>query len=82
MIRRVAFLPAAERDFGRLDRITQERIASVLERYAESGHGDVKRLKGRAGQHRLRVGKWRVFLVLNSPDLVLVIGIDNRGKAY
>ena len=55
---------------------------SALERYAESGHGDVKRLKGREGQHCLRVGKWRVFFVLNAPDLIVVIGIDNRGEAY
>ena len=82
MIRRVEFLPAAERDFARLDRTNQERIVAALERYAVSGHGDVKRLKGREGQHRLRVGKWRVFFVLNTPDLVLVIGIDNRGEAY
>ncbi len=45
MIRRVEFLPAAERDFARLDRTNQERIVATLERYAVSGHGDVKRLK-------------------------------------
>ena len=51
-------------------------------RYATTGHGDIKPLRGRPGDFRLRVGKWRVFFRHDEPDLVLVIGIDNRGEAY
>jgi len=78
----VQFLPAALRDFDGLDRITQRRVTAALERFAATGHGDVKRLQGRAGEFRLRVGKWRVFFDLDTPGILLVNGIDNRGQAY
>ena len=53
-----------------------------LVRFAATGHGDVKSLKDRPGELRLRVGKWRVFFSLEPPDLIRVLGIDNRGEAY
>jgi len=81
-MRTVQFLPAAVRDFDRLDRITQQRVTAALERLAGSGHGDVKRLQGRMRDYRLRVGKWRVFLDLDTPGVILVTGIDSRGQAY
>ena len=75
MIRRIVFRPAALRDLARLDRVVQARIAAT-------GHGDVKPLRDRPGELRLRVGKWRVFFCLEPPDLIRVLGIDNRGEAY
>jgi mRNA-degrading endonuclease RelE of RelBE toxin-antitoxin system len=80
--RRVAFRPAAIRDLERLDRVVQARIDAALVRYALTGHGDVKSPKNRTGELRLRVGKWRIFFSLEPPDLVRVLGIDNRGDAY
>jgi hypothetical protein len=53
-----------------------------LVRFAATGHGDVKSLKDRPGELRLRVGKWRVFFSLEPPDFIRVLGIDNRGEAY
>jgi hypothetical protein len=47
-----------------------------------TARGDVKSLKDRPGELRLRVGEWRIFLSLEPPDLVRVPGIDNRGEAY
>ena len=82
MIRRVVFRPAALRDLERLDRTLQARIIAALMRYATTGHGDVKSLRDRQGEMRLRVGKWRVFFYHEPPDLVRVLGIDNRGEAY
>jgi len=82
MIRRVVFRPAAFRDLARLDRITQARIDAALMRFATTGHGDVKPIQGRPGVLRLRVGKWRIFFSLDPPDLIRVLGIDNRGEAY
>ena len=51
-------------------------------RFATTGHGDVKSLQDRPGELRLRVGKWRIFFFLEPPDLIRVLGIDNRGEAY
>jgi mRNA interferase RelE/StbE len=80
--RKIVFRPAAVRDLENLDRIVQARIDAALSRYAAIGHGDVKALRGRPGEFRLRVGKWRIFFELDSPGLIRVLGIDNRGEAY
>jgi mRNA interferase RelE/StbE len=82
VIRRVVFRPSAVRDFARLDRIVQARVDAALVRYAATGHGDVRSLKDRPGQMRLRVGKWRIFFYIEAPDVIRVFGIDNRGEAY
>jgi mRNA interferase RelE/StbE len=82
VIRRVVFRPAALHDLARLDRIVQARIDAALVRFAATGHGDVKSLKDRPGEMRLRVGKWRIFFCLEPPDLIRVLAIDNRGEAY
>jgi mRNA interferase RelE/StbE len=82
VIRRIVFRPAAARDLASLDRLVQARIDAALVRYAATGHGDVKSLQGRPGELRLRVGKWRIFFCLEPPDLIRVLGIDNRGEAY
>jgi hypothetical protein len=58
------------------------RILHALTRYGGLGEGDVKRLTDREGLYRLRVGKWRIFFDLDSPDSVRIHGIDNRGEAY
>jgi len=65
--RQLLFRPAAVRDLENLDRSVQARIDAALSRFAATGHGDVKSLKGRPGEFRLRVGKWRVFFTLDSP---------------
>jgi len=65
-----------------MDVSDRSRIRQALERYAATGYGDVKALRGEFhGLYRLRVGKWRVFFALE-PDLVRVISIDNPGQAY
>jgi mRNA interferase RelE/StbE len=80
--RRFVWEATARADLRRLDRDTAMRILLTLTRYAETGEGDVKRLIDREGLCRLRVGKWRVFFDLDSPDIVRIHGIDNRGQAY
>jgi len=62
--------------------MVQARIDAALVGYATTGLGDVKSLKDRPGELRLRVGKWRIFFFLEPPDLIRVLGIDNRGDAY
>lgn len=59
----IVWEPAARADLRRLDRDTAMRILVALTRYAEVGEGDVKRLTGRDGLYRLRIGKWRMFLI-------------------
>jgi len=74
--------PAAPADLRCIDRETAMRILLALTHCGETCEGNVKRLTDREGLFRLRVGKWRVFFDLDTPDTVRIHGIDNRGQAY
>ncbi len=53
-------------DAGRLPRNVRERIVRRAEEWAGTGHGDLAPLHNIPGAtHRLRVGDWRAFLVLD-----------------
>ncbi len=70
------------KDLKKLDADTQSRIVAALERLAATGDGDVRPLRGEfAGTYRLRVGKWRVFFLLEATTII-ACHIDNRGEAY
>lgn len=74
----------ARRDLRRLDAPDQRRIVAAVERFADSGHGDVKRLTDiDPPQYRLRVGSWRVRFTVDREAAVLhVLHVLHRGKAY
>ena len=82
MMRSFLWEPAARADLRKLDRETAMRILLTLTRYGNTGEGDVKMLTDRDGLYRLRVGKWRLFFDLDSPNTVRIHGIDNRGQTY
>jgi mRNA interferase RelE/StbE len=82
VIRKADFDPAAWRDLKRLDRQNQDRILSAIRRLVGSQQGDVKKLQGRDGEYRLRVGRWRVFFYVEKSENMIVFRIDNRGEAY
>lgn len=78
----VAWTSAALGDLRRQDRRLTERIIAAVERLAETGHGDVKRLRG-SEEYRLRVGQWRVRFALEAEEAkLLVLRVLPRGSAY
>lgn len=73
----------ADSDLERLDRAMLERVVAAVERYAQTGHGDVKPLRGQSGLFRLRVGSWRVlFELVVDESGMLVLRVLARGRAY
>lgn len=73
----------AVQDLRNLDPPDARRVVSRVERFATTGHGDVKKLKGVADRWRLRVGDWRVFFThVQEGDALLVLRVRPRGKAY
>lgn len=72
----------ARKDLRRLDRQAADRVVRALERYAETEHGDVKRL-----QHvdpptwRIRVGELRVLVRLVEGQ-IRVQRVLPRASAY
>jgi mRNA interferase RelE/StbE len=66
----VAFTPASARQRAKLSPDVRRRIDGRLTEFATTGHGDVKRLKGRDGM-RLRVSDWRLILYEDQGTIVV-----------
>jgi mRNA-degrading endonuclease RelE of RelBE toxin-antitoxin system len=59
------------------------RVRAALERFADTGAGDVRRLVDPGKRLRLRVGDWRVILALDDdPPTVRVLRVLHRREAY
>ncbi|MYN66191.1 MAG: type II toxin-antitoxin system RelE/ParE family toxin [Acidobacteria bacterium] len=58
----VEFSSRAVRDLKQLDRPTRARVVDAIERHASTGAGDIKRLRDRDAEWRLRVGDWRILI--------------------
>lgn len=72
--------PAAAKTLHKLPRNKRERILTAVERLPA---GDVRSLKGRPGEWRLRVGDWRALIRLDSTARVIVVtAVKPRGGAY
>ncbi|MDO8750998.1 MAG: type II toxin-antitoxin system RelE/ParE family toxin [Dehalococcoidia bacterium] len=79
----VIITPRAKKDLEGLDRNVASRVIQALQRYAETGHGNLKRLHSAGRELRLRVGDWRVIAMLdNSTDILYVLRVRNRREAY
>jgi len=81
-VKRLEWSPPAQNDVRKLDRAVARRIFAALDRYAESGYGDLARLQGESHEYRLRVGDWRVRVRLEGPDLVVILRVRHRREAY
>lgn len=66
----------AAKDLDALPRDAREQVETGLNRYAMTGHGDVKALQGRDG-YRLRIGSYRVIFDEDATT-VLAIYIGRR----
>ena len=73
--------PALE-DMAALDKGNAHRVKQALERFAETGAGNVKRLQGiDPPEYRLRVGDYRVRFHQHE-ETVQVLRVRNRREAY
>ena len=81
-MKRIRFEPSVPSEVRAIERDTARRILQALHRYAESGEGDVKALKGdRKGLKRLRVGDYRVLFDENT-EAITVHRVRDRKDVY
>ena len=78
----IEWKPAARGDLRAIDRKTALRILHTITRYANTGEGDVRRLKGAKSELRLRVSGWRVRLEPVSGGGIRILRILPRSQAY
>ncbi|MBT3265610.1 hypothetical protein HN371_00580 [Candidatus Poribacteria bacterium] len=64
------------------DRQLARRLQRKVARWAETGAGDWRALRGEEGGSRLRDGKWRVLLFQAPSGIVYVVDVENRDRAY
>jgi mRNA interferase RelE/StbE len=78
------FSARARRDLQRLDPQTRARIVGGIERYVDTGAGDVRRLRGQhRGLWRLRLGEWRVlFVYQRDQNAIEFERVSPRREAY
>ena len=68
---------------GRRDPAAARRIGAALDRFAQGGYGDVRKLEGPDGEYRLRVGSWRILFVLEDGGRAIVVTrVLDRRDAY
>jgi mRNA interferase RelE/StbE len=79
-MRPIAFTATSARQWAKLSPDVRRRIDKRLTEFATTGHGDAKRLKGRAGV-RLRVGDWRVIFYEDQGTIV-VVAVGHRREIY
>jgi len=75
-VKTIVLTLSAAKDLDGLHREAREQVEAGLHRYAMSGQGDVKALKGRAG-FRLRIGSYRVIFDEDATT-ILAIYIGRR----
>jgi mRNA interferase RelE/StbE len=76
----IAFTATGARQWGKLSPDVRRRIDQRLTEFAATGHGDIKRLKGRDGM-RLRVGDWRVIF-FEERGTIVVAAVGHRREIY
>jgi mRNA interferase RelE/StbE len=80
-VKKIAFTEQASADVRRLDIPTAMRVFAALHRFAETGVGDVKKLRGDTEESRLRVGDYRVRFV-EEADAIHIKRVLHRSEAY
>jgi len=80
----VIIMPKAEKDLVRLPAADQRRVKAAIDMLSGGPHhGDILKLQGGKDAWRLRVGDWRIRLLINGATRTIVISrVLPRGRAY
>lgn len=81
-MKRIVFSEEAKADLRTIPQHIAMNILTAIHRLAEQGSGDVKELKGKDGEKRLRVGDHRVRFSEERPDTLRIHTVKNRKDAY
>jgi len=76
LVKTIILTPSAAKDLDSLPRDARGQVEAGLHRYAMTGQGDVKTLRGRDG-YRLRVGSYHVIFDEDAAT-ILAIYIGRR----
>jgi mRNA-degrading endonuclease RelE of RelBE toxin-antitoxin system len=73
---------SARAELRAIERETAIRILRALDRYGDSGEGDVRALTGQwQGYFRIRVGDYRVSFMV-APEEITIVRVRHRSDVY
>ncbi len=82
MIYELIYTETVLKQLKKLDKKIQERIISALERVRYNPFKHVRKLKDRP-EYRLRVGDYRVLMLIDRGKLIiLIVAVGHRKKIY
>jgi len=81
-VKQIEWSPESLEDMGALEKRNARQIKVAVERFAEHGTGNVKKLQGiDPPEFRLRVGDFRVRFQV-AGDTLVILRVLNRKDAY
>lgn len=81
---RLSFTKHAQKDLAGLEASQRKRIVQALEKLLTNPeHAELRKIKMKPGQWRLRAGDWRIILEIDFVEHVIyVLHIKHRREAY
>lgn len=76
----IFFTPHARRQWRKLSPQIRNRIREKLQTFAETGEGDVRKMRGQDGS-RLRIGDWRLVFDQHR-ETIIVMSVGHRREIY
>lgn len=81
-MKQIEWTEASLEDMAALDKKIARRVKQAVERFAEAGAGNVKKLQGiDPPEYRLRASDYRVRFELEG-EIMRVLRVRNRREAY
>jgi mRNA-degrading endonuclease RelE of RelBE toxin-antitoxin system len=80
--RTVIWSPAARAQLRAIDRATALHILQSIDRYLDTGLGDVIQLQPPRTEFRLRTGDYRVLFLRIEERTIEVLRVRHRSQAY
>ena len=78
----VIWSPAARAQLRAIDRQTARQILQAIDRYLDTGAGDVIKLQPPRSDFRLRFGDYRAMFRRIDEHTIEVLRVKHRGEAY
>jgi mRNA-degrading endonuclease RelE of RelBE toxin-antitoxin system len=81
-LKRILFSDEARAGVRAIPRHIAMNILAAVHRFAEHGSGDVRELKGKDGEKRLRAGDYRVRFSEEPAGTLLIHSVSHRKDSY